>query len=356
MRRLHVAHPFIHPDRKCNMEPLGLPRDEINLIEEIENPVPVAILLTWRNMLPNVLATLVQRLAGKYGRGYTEIFFDDQNFRDQLAAAVPDDIAIPLKIYISGHGNVGVDHITDDSQTRQKTVQQLASLLTDALEWRATERAQSGATQINMISCLFARTPDGSAYTSPAAKLHAALARSGIFVDLVGRTESIVAMNDGRRTISLLNHKVYEPAYGRLEQFYQNKAPYSKILHTFHGPYQVVRLAPYNGNEAYIEHDSARGRRILWADHAINQLVGRMRLDQNNEVVGARQQKLKNIVTWYDNLRDPQGLRARLAALVDGSGDTIEDNFLIHRNFFHNPFSVPETARFIRRLLQSYPE
>ena len=337
------------------MEPLGLLRDAINLIEEIENPVPVAILLTWRNMLPGVLPALVQRLAGKYGPGYTQIFFDDQNFRDQLAAAVPDNTAIPLKIYISGHGNVGVDYITDHTQTQQKTVQQLASLLTGALEWRATERAQSGATQINMISCLFARTPDGSAYTSPAAKLHAALATAGIFVDLVGRTESIVALDEGRRTISLLNHKVYEPVYGRLAQFYQNKAPYSKILHTFDGPDRVVRLAPYNGNEPYIEHDSERGRRTLWADHAINQIVERIRLNQNDEVVGARQQKLVNIVTWYDNLRDPRGLRARLAALVDGSGDTIEDNFLIHRNFFHKPFSVPETARLIRRLLQSYP-
>jgi hypothetical protein len=91
-----------------------------------------------------------------------------------------------------------------------------------------------------MISCLFGRTADGKATSTPAAKPHEGLADWDVFVDLVARTESIVATQEGRKTISLLNHEVYEPTYGRLPKFYQPKVPYSKVLHTFNGDARVI--------------------------------------------------------------------------------------------------------------------
>lgn len=316
------------------------------------------ILITWRNMLPRVLMDFSTKMAEKHkDKGYEELYFDDGPLEDDLHSKIPGDTAQKVKIYISGHGGTGIDYIADDTETRKKTVDELATLLTRGLRDRATIKGASANTQVNMISCLFARTPDGSAFTSPAAKLHRKLADNGIYVDLVGRTESIVATKDGRKTISLLQTKVYEPIYGRQAQFFVSKVPYTKVLHTFNGEERQIKLASYMDN-GYLDADNLDGRRVLWAEHAVNRIVARIQLDSTTQTItDERQQKLEQIVTLYGGLRRPDVLKARLEGLVDGTGMTVTDNFLIHRNWFSKKFSSsePKTASFIRELLASYP-
>lgn len=317
------------------------------------------ILITWRNMMAKVLPQLRANMQAKHkDNGYEELFFDDGPLKDTLHGKIPADRAERVKLYISGHGGVGIDYIADDSETQKQTGDDLAALLTYALKDRATSKGESAATQVNMISCLFARTPDGGAFSSPAAKLHKKLADNGIYVDLVGRTESVVATNDGRKTISLLNHKVYEPVYGRIPMFFVSKVPFSKVLHTFDGEAQQIKLASYAADGHYVDTDNLEGRRVLWAEHAVNRIVQKIQFDTKTQTVkDERQKKLGDIVTQYDTLRRPALLKTSLERLTDGTGTTTSDNFLLHRNWFSAKLSSsePKTAAFVRELLSSYP-
>lgn len=320
------------------------------------------ILITWRNMLPKVLPELSANLKLKHkDNGYEELFFDDGPPADTLLGKIPRDLGERVKIYISGHGGVGIDFITDDTETRKKTVDDLATLLSHALRDRATSKRDSAATQINMVSCLFARTPDGCAFTSPAAKLHKKLADNHIYVDLVGRTESVVATKDGRKTISLLHHKVYEPMYGRLAQFYVEKVPFSKVLHTFNGEALQIKLASYSKADGhYVDTNNLEGRRVLWAEHAVNRIVEKIKLDAKTATIkDERQRKLGDIVTQYDALRRPDLLMTKLQSLVaaDNASTDVADNFRLHRDWFRTRFaSMPKTAVFVLELLSSYPK
>lgn len=325
-----------------------------------------AILITWRNMDARVLPAFIAKAQHKYAGNFHRLYFDDalnQPLRDLVASFPATD---RLKIYISGHGGTGINYITDDTQTQKKTVDDLVDLLSDALMRRDTSRQTSAQCQINMISCLFGRTADGSATSTPAAKLHEGLADWDVFVDLVARTESIVATNEGRKTISLLNHEVYEPTYGRLPKFYQPKVAYSKVLHTFNGNARVVSFARYDGEDTYIEATSLDGRRLLWADYAVNQIVKTIHLKGTGlfgtgpkEVTDAREKVLEGIVVWYDAMRHPAGLKAKLESLVDGSGapgNSLE-NFLKHRDVSSSLMSsaIPKKARLIQGLLAGWP-
>jgi hypothetical protein len=324
-----------------------------------------AILITWRNMLPKVLPDFVARTQNKYQNNFHRLYFDDdieQPLKD-LVARIPRNER--LKIYVSGHGGTGIQYITDDTETLKKTVDELVDLLANALMQRNTSKAQSNLTKITMVSCLFARTATGSATTTPAAKLHEGLADWDVFVDLIARTESIVETDTGRKTISALNHYVYEPEYGRLPRFYQHKAPYTKILHTYNGDARVIRFAAYDGRDTYIDSTTREGRRFLWADYAVNTIVRGIHLKATGlfrtgpkEVTDEREIMLKNIVTWYDTMRNPEGLKRKLEALVDGSGDAdnVRENFLKHRNRLSSlGSSIPKKAQMIRTLLEAYP-
>jgi|GEM_PF-1437485 len=324
-----------------------------------------AILITWRNMEPKVLPAFIERAKIKYGENLKRLYFENASVQESLKRNV-DEVAAEesLKIFISGHGGTGIDYITDDSQRIKKTVPELVDLLAFALAKRAKSTDTSSLTQVSMISCLFGRTPDGMSASSPAAKVHTGLAAKGIYVDLTARTESIVETAEGRQTISALKHYVYEPVYGRLPKFYMPRAPYTKVRHTFSDGAPVSQIAAYDGDDTYSEASTLDGRRLLWADYVVNELVKRIELKGTGtfatgpkDVTDSRQQVLRDLVTWYDNVHHPAGLKVKLETLIDGTGDNESDNFLIHRNALSRKFSSeePKTAQLIRSLLASYP-
>ncbi|RUL76685.1 hypothetical protein [Dyella choica] len=323
-----------------------------------------AVLVTWQNMEPKVLPNFISKATAKYGANFHRIYFDGStttNLRNWVRG-IPGDERI--KLFISGHGGVGIDYITDDTQTVKKNVDELVDLVSDGLQGRNTSKATSQLCQVNMISCLFGRTPDGRANTSPAAKLHDGLTDWDVFVDLVARTESIIATPDGRRTNSQLSHRAYEPVYGRLERFFLPKVPYTKVLFTFNGDARVMRFAAYDPGDNYIEATTLDGRRILWADYSVDQIVQTIQLKGTGllgtgpkDVTDEREKKLRDIITWYDTMRNPTRLKEKLEELVDGSGDDESSNFLKHRNLVSAAFSssTPAKAKLIQDLLAAYP-
>lgn len=323
-----------------------------------------AVLITWQNMEPKVLPSFIGKATIKYGANFHRIYFDGStttNLRSWVRG-VPEGERI--KIFISGHGGVGIDYITDDTQTVRMSVEELVDLVSDGLQGRSTSKATSNLCQVNLISCLFGRTPDGRVNSSPAAKLHDGLTDWDVFVDLVARTESIIATPTGRMTNSQLSHRVYEPVYGRLPKFFLPKVPYTKVLFTFNGEARVMRFAAYDHGDTYIEASTLDGRRILWADYTVDQLVQMLHLKGtgflgtgSKDVTDAREKVLKTIVTWYDAMRDPAGLKAKLEALVDGSGEDDSSNFLKHRNLLSaaSSSSAPAKATRIQEFLAAYP-
>jgi hypothetical protein len=241
-----------HGKRRPLLQYLVTPGDRARQSTYVKRGIAVAktILLTWRNMLadaeraasaqrlaaeeqkepdsgssaqaasrPGVtavsestkpLAQFVPRMHKKHSaNGFEIVYFDSaqdhpgQSVEDYLRAIIPIDPNERVKLYISGHGGIGCDFITDDTEAQRQTVDQLALLLTHVLADRETEAARCSQTQVNMVSCLFARSPDGAANTSPAAKLHRKLMDNHIYVDLVGRTESITSLSDGRNTFRI---------------------------------------------------------------------------------------------------------------------------------------------------------
>ncbi|MCD9033577.1 hypothetical protein LDO32_17835 [Luteimonas sp. Y-2-2-4F] len=323
-----------------------------------------AVLVTWRNMEPRVLPHFITRAQAKYGPRFHRIYFDGAASDELRAWSRNVPAGDRMKIYISGHGGVGADYITDDTQQVRKTVDELVDLLYEALSGRGTLKSTSRLCQVNMVSCLFGRTPDGRAGSSPAAKLHEGLSDWDVFVDLVARTEAITVLPDGRRTSSQLTHRVLEPVFGRQERFLLPKVPYTKVLFTYAGEARVSRFAAYDRHDTYIETSTLDGRRQLWADYCIDQIARIIHVKGTGpfgrgprDVVDARELELRRLVEWYDVARAPGRLVERLEALVDGSGDSETTNFLIHRN----PLSAivsgepPKKAALILQLLASYP-
>lgn len=324
-----------------------------------------AILLTWRNMEPKVLPHFIARAANKHGADFHRLYFDSDTVAADLVTLVS---TIPnnerLKVYISGHGGVGIDYITDDTEARRKTVPELVELLAPALADRAQDRAQAANTQVNMVSCLFGRSPDGQSGTSPAAKLHQALADRDVFVELIARTESVVAMDTGRSTVSIMDNKVYEPVYGRQAKFIHRRVPFTKVRHGYRDGARIISLAAYDPGGTYLETSTLEGRRLLWADYVISEMVKLIELKGTGvlgkgpvDVTDARQKVIRDLIAWYDSMHNPALLKAKMAALVDGTGDTERTNFLKHRNLLSRAFSPdkPATAVVIETLLQSYP-
>jgi hypothetical protein len=327
--------------------------------------MPHAILLTWKNMEARVLPHFIARAAGKYGADFHQLYFDSGTVSADLVTRVAE---IPngerLKVYISGHGGVGVDYITDDTELRRKTVPELVELLAPALAERAPDRDEAANTQVNMVSCLFGRTPDGQSGSSPAAKLHQGLADRGVYVELIARTESVVAMDVGRSTVSIMQKQVYEPVYGRKPKFIRNKVPYTKVRHTFRDGGRIISLAAFDGVDTHLETSTLEGRRFLWTDYVIAEMVKLIELKGTGflgsgpkDVTDTRQQVIRDLIIWYDMMHNPVLLRAKMAALVDGTGEDDRSNFLKHRNPFSGAFSSdkPKTGAVIETLLQRHP-
>jgi hypothetical protein len=291
-----------------------------------------AILVTYNDMEGEVLREFIAKAQKKYDANFSRLYFDSGALATDLTnkvRAVPADEK--LKIYVSGHGGTGKDYIMNDAETKKQTIQDLGKLLASALKDRAT----SANTEVNMISCLFGRTPDGSSDTAPAVKLHRDLCTRGVYVDLVARTESIVCMDQGRQTLSPFSNTYVDDAHkGR---GVMRKAQFSKIRCTFQGNTAIVQLRAYAaGDDVYIQADGQDGRRALWADYAVNEIMKSIHVKKTNGDIitgDVRERALKELLEKYDAIRTPIFLKTLLEKLVDGSGNTVETNFKTHRDF-----------------------
>jgi hypothetical protein len=341
-----------------------------------------AILLTWLDMVMPVLPDFIARAKGKYGANYSHLFFDEGDAVKQRLKEAVDAVPVaetlpnfysadsdrqeeyPLKIFICGHGGTGLDYITDNTQTRKQTVEDLIDLLAHALKDRATEPAASRYNQVNMLACLFGRTPDRSARNSPAAKLHQGLAARKVYVTLVARTESIYCFAEGRRTASPYADKFEVPVYGKQPRLYLRKTAYTKMMYTFQGNSAVSMLATYDPNRprTYVDLSTPYGEKWLWADWAVDQLLNYIRLKKSRAgdltVPDSRQDELMKVVALYINSHNPSFFRLRLQILAE--------EFKTHRNPLSRAKAsvtekrggeakVPRTAQLIQELLAVYP-
>ena len=319
-----------------------------------------AILVTYTDMTVSILTEFVAKATQKYGANFSQLDFDSGSLATDLTNAVN---AVPaddkLKIYISGHGGTGIDYIMNNGENKKQTVTDLAKLLGTALQARATAQNKSADTEINMISCLFGRTPDGSADKSPAAKLHRELFKLRVYVDLVARTESIWNTDTGRKTIPPSDH-AYAEANDQA-RFFKAKANYTKIRCTIVGGAPVVQLRAYKyGDDVYIQSDTTAAKRALWADHTVDALmkcIKPTKKDNKIEIKDAREQVLNDTIDNYYVKRNAEAFKQALAKLVDATGNTVETNFTIHRDTLSkvNFWSLPKKAQVIRDLLAKYP-
>jgi hypothetical protein len=319
------------------------------------------ILVTWQNMDNTELADFIDLATKNSKDPFHRLYFTDANLGEglrQVVAGVKADE--PLRIYICGHGGAGHDEIRDDSRTQVKTLRDLTALLSHGLKYRPTSVNTSGLTRVDMISCLFGRSPDGRANTSSAAKLHQALITKGVYVDLVARTEIVTTTTKGRKTASPYQYYLAHSCG------WKHKLMLTKVLHTFQGGSAISKLMLYD------REDKTRGldtrdlgaRQYLWADYAVSVLVDLVRLD-NSSPPNPRLVQLKTVLQSHDQA-DPQYLYAELGKLVDGTGTDEATNFLTHRNplsrfqawateFVGKQAEVPKTAQVIRRLVRDYP-
>src|SRR5262245_7198996 len=131
---------------------------------------PLAILVTWHNMDNTALPDFIARAKLKYKDRFHRLYFDDANLREELRTILAKkDVGVRLvKIYIAGHGGAGLDNIRDNTQTQVKTLSELAELLRYGLLDCPTSKDTSYLTRVDMISCLFGRSPDGLANSSSA--------------------------------------------------------------------------------------------------------------------------------------------------------------------------------------------
>jgi hypothetical protein len=334
-----------------------------------------AILITYRD-LEYQNTELVSKATSKYA-SFKQLYFDSGYQLSLSLRYVVDRIPKKdrLKIFISGHGGTGVQYITANDGVRKQTVGDLAALLESALGARAASRGASDNTEVNMFSCSFGLTPDGGLDGIPAVRLHRMLAAKGVYVDLVARTEWLAAKPRGRVTMSPLHRKIDTLEYNKylemskdddvgehyaekvnqmypiVERWKRPKTQFTKIRCTFleADGSPVVGIRDWKGQEGpYINSMDLQGRRILWADNVINQLVEYITPpDGQTEVTDERHKKLYETVKYYDEERDPVRLEGRLGRL--------KTDFSTHRKTFHWPGSTPKTAGVITKLLDEYP-
>lgn len=321
-----------------------------------------AILITWKNMVGPCLGGFLGRARKKTDYRLDEIYYEEEPFpqialRTQVNQTKKGE---RLKIFVCGHGGTGIDYIADDTETQKKTVDELATLLAYGLSERTTTRETSSETQVNMISCLFGRSANGTALC-PAVKLHMALTAKKIYVDLVARTESIHATDKGRYTSAPVHTDVFGKIYDNKHKFAGPKSDFTKLLCTFKDGHRGQGLVGYSKDDVYIETSTREGRRLTWADHACDQMVSRIKLvktaDGGLSISDSRQDTFRQLCETYATLRNPERLKKDLADLVAGRGDDPAKNFLIHRGKLSSIVSMsePDSAVFVRELLRTWP-
>jgi hypothetical protein len=311
-----------------------------------------AILITFRDM-DKKLSEFIAKAKKKYGRNFRKLYFDDgfemeTSLYDSISDIHEED---KLKIFIAGEGDTGTQYIGSANKLQKKTVDNLATLLADALGTRAKYKKDSDKTEVNMVSCLFGRTTNGLLdERCPAVRLHRALTAKKIYVDLVARTESINTRYGGRRlTASVPDLKLVAPSSSDIPSLLHAKTQFSKIRCTYQesgGP--VVLLRDYESEETpYINSQGSQGKRIVWADYVVNELVKYITpTGGETEVTDDRRKQVFATVKTYDSERDPVRFKERLERLKTDIGT--------HRKKLHWP-GLPRTAKLITKLLEQYP-
>jgi hypothetical protein len=315
-----------------------------------------AILITYMDM-EKKLPEFITKASEKYGRRFKRLYFDagfqlNLSLDDAVRKISDND---KLKIFISGEGDTGIQYITADDRVRKQTVDGLAALLTYALQECAANKKDSADTEVNMVCCLFGRTTNGLLDNScPAVRLHRTLAAKKVYVDLVARTESIYTRHGGeRRTISLLDLKFVAPSSSPSDRglLLHRKTQFSKIRCTYESGAEVVLLKDYSSEDIpWINSESSQGKRILWADYVINELVKHITPPSGQtQVTDERHKKVYETVNAYDVERQPERLKKRLEDLLK------QADFTTHRDTIHWP-GLPKTAGLITKLVGSYPD
>jgi hypothetical protein len=202
------------------------------------------------------------------------------------------------------------------------------------------------------------------------------------FADLVARTEWLAAKPSGRVTMSPHHQHIDSLEYNKylqdavntdvpyfqkyyrkqaremdVESWKRRKTRFTKLRCTYQSGAAVYLLRDYNGEDIGINDVGREGRRILWADNVINQLVEYITPpDGQTKVTDERHKTLYQMLVWYDKARDPERLKAKMEVLISGTGgDDPAKNFRRDRGIgVLNPFSLPKTARLIQRLLEDY--
>jgi hypothetical protein len=301
-----------------------------------------AILITYRD-LETQNTELVKKASNKYKERFKQLYFDSGWVLHVLLSM--EVVKIPtedkLKIYISGHGGTGQQYITDNAGVRKQTVEDLAMLLALALEDRATSMGASANTEVNMVACLFGRI-SSSLKECPAVRLHKALAAKEVYVDLVARTEKVVAKPSGRLTISLRQSEIDALKSTPLVAF--RKTQFTKIRCTYQTGAAVVLIRDYKGgDDIHINSDSTEGRCILWADYVINELVKYITPSGGQtQVTDVRHLMLYATVDEYDKERNPYELYEWLTDLLDPKEKW-------------NVATQTQTVKLIKRLRGAYP-
>lgn len=334
-----------------------------------------AILLTWENMLSNKYRD--QKVENKYRGKCSKLYFgsDVSASLETKVKEVPLDEQ--LKIFISGHGGPGRDYIGDESRLQIMTVNDLAALLAHALRERNNRIENSDLTHIRMTACSFGRTVDGTIDSIPAEKLHRRLSEHGTYVVLFARTESAITRPrpDPRRRFSggIIANETRFPLDTLLNPTCsRRKTPYTKVKYSYQHGSRISNLVSYQRDVADVETDGLEGRRLLWADYAVNRIVNSFHIRtkathegsvysgqrsggrEEKEVTDPREKILETLMVQYKKSRNPEKLWNNLSSLVDPQ---YQETFLKHRDLWSAfvPFFVPEKARMILQLLKEYP-
>jgi hypothetical protein len=330
------------------------------------------VLLTYMDMEASVLPDFVAKEERKHKENFHKAYFDNgipaAIALGKLVMAFPPNEG--LKIFIAGHGTTGVQYITDDSQRRKQSVDDIVKFLKLALYGRYFDEDdkpinRDAKTRINMIVCRFGRTPDGSLDNIPAVMIHRKLFEARFYVELEARTESINHIKNKedrfgpeefvRKTIGVSREKRDESLNVEKVISYRYRSRFTKLLCTCVEGNTIAKFESYDDNELNIRADQLRGREFLWGENVVNEVVDRLNF-VGGKPEDQRQYALWEIIKKFENGRDARTLKSDLEQVLSGKGGNVKEDFTTHRNWYSQYSSEkPGTAQFVEGLLNKFP-
>jgi hypothetical protein len=220
-----------------------------------------AIMISYADLASNVLPDFVAKQKAKHGDNFHQLYFDRGEYEPKLMRDIVERIPADdgLKVFICGHGNIGIEFVTDHSESRKQTLNDIARFLGYGLGSRCLSIEKAAKTRINMIACRFGRTPDGTADKIPAVMLHQKLFQRRLYVEVEARTESINIfrktdetdkLKAPRRTMGISTEKKEESA-GKAYS-YTPQRQYTKLLCTCVQGSAIAKFKSYDAQNADI--------------------------------------------------------------------------------------------------------